>query len=52
VIGLESLGMCEHALVCKLGTDAAGLIPRIGRILKSAKFAVFNPRKIMRFLSG
>jgi hypothetical protein len=36
--------------VCKLGTDAAGLISKIGRILKSAKFAVFNPKKIMEFL--
>ena len=50
VISVESLGMFEHTLTCKLGTDAAGLISKIGRILKSAKFAVFNPRKIMEFL--
>jgi hypothetical protein len=50
IISVESLGMFEHALVCKLGTDAAGLISKIGRILKSAKFAVFNPKKIMEFL--
>jgi hypothetical protein len=50
VISVEPLGMFEHALTCKLGTDAAGLISKIGRILKSAKFAVFNPRKIMEFL--
>jgi hypothetical protein len=50
VIGVEPLGMFEHALTCKLGTDAAGLIPKIGRILKNAKFAVFNPRKISGFL--
>jgi hypothetical protein len=50
VISIESLGMFEHALVCKLGTDAAGLISKIGRILKSARFAVFNPRRISGFL--
>jgi hypothetical protein len=50
VISVESLGMFEHALVCKLGTDAAGLISKIGRILKSARFAVFNPRRISGFL--
>jgi hypothetical protein len=50
IISVESLGMFEHALVCKLGTDAAGLISKIGRNLKSAKFAVFNPRKISGFL--
>ncbi len=52
VISVEPLGMFEHALACKLGTDAAGLIPKIGRILKNAKFAVFNPRKIMSFLKS
>lgn len=50
VINVEPLGMFEHALTCKLGTDAAGLIPKIGRILKHAKFAVFNPKKIRGFL--
>jgi hypothetical protein len=52
VIGVEPLGMLEHALTCKLGTDAAGLIPKIGRNLKNAKFAVFNPRKINAFLQA
>jgi hypothetical protein len=50
IISVESLGMFEHALVCKLGTDAAGLIPKIGRILRNARFAVFNPRRISGFL--
>jgi hypothetical protein len=50
VISVEPLGMFEYALTCKLGTDAAGLIPKIGRILKNARFAVFNPRKISGFL--
>src|SRR3989304_7897926 len=52
VISVEPLGMFEHALTCKLGTDAAGLIPKIGRILKNAKFAVFNPKKIRGFLEA
>jgi hypothetical protein len=50
IIGIEPLGMFEHALTCKLGTDAAGLIPSIGKILKNAKFTVFNPRKIREVL--
>jgi hypothetical protein len=50
VINVESLGMFEHALTCKLGTDAAGLIPKIGRNLKNAKFVVFNPKKLRNFL--
>ena len=50
VISVESLGIFEHVLTCKLGTDAAGLIPKIGRILKNARFAVFNPKKLRKFL--
>jgi hypothetical protein len=50
VIDVETLGLLEHALTCKLGTDAAGLIPKIGRNLKNAKFAVFNPKRLREFL--
>jgi hypothetical protein len=51
IIGIEPLGMFEHALTCKLGTDAAGLISQVGRKLRNARFAVFNPRRIREFLS-
>lgn len=47
VIGTETLGLFEHALTCKLGTDATGLIPKIGRYMKNAAFVVFNPKKIL-----
>ena len=52
VIDVEPLGVFEHALTCKLGTDAAGLIPKIGRSLKNARFKVFNPKTLRRFLSA
>ena len=44
--------MFEHVLTCKLGTDAAGLIPKIGRNLRNAKFAVFNPKRLREFLEA
>ena len=50
VLEVEPLGMFEHALTCKLGTNAAGLIPKIGRKLK-ASFNVFNPKTLRQFLS-
>jgi hypothetical protein len=50
IIDAESLGMFEQTLTCKLGTDAAGLIAQIGRSLRNARFAIFNPRKISEFL--
>jgi len=48
IVFVESLGLLEHAIVCKLGTDAVGLIPRIGNFLPDAKLAVFSPREIIR----
>lgn len=50
VLGVEPMGVFSHALICKLGTDAAGLIPKIGRKLKNARFAVFNPKRLRQFL--
>lgn len=50
ILKIETLGLSELALICKLGTDAAGLIPKIGRNLKNATFTVFNPKKVLEFL--
>jgi len=46
VVKLESLGLLEHVVVCKLGTYAVGLVPRFGRFLPHAVLAPFCPRKI------
>jgi len=50
VINIESLGLFENAVVCKLGTDAVGLVPKIGRKLRNANFSIFNPRENIEFL--
>jgi hypothetical protein len=50
VASIESLGLFEHAVVCKLGTDAAGLIPRLGRNLRNAVFSIHSPKRIDAFL--
>jgi len=50
VVGIEPLGIFEHYIVCKLGTDAAGLVPKIGKRLRNATFSIFNPREILGFL--
>ncbi len=47
IIDVEPLGLMEHALTCKLGTDAAGLIPNIGKKVRRARFSVFNPKKLL-----
>ena len=50
VIDVETLGFFEYALTCKLGTDAAGVIPRIGGYLKKLVFVVFSAKKSVSFL--
>ncbi|KPV63238.1 MAG: hypothetical protein AOA66_0960 [Candidatus Bathyarchaeota archaeon BA2] len=46
VVKIEPLGLLEQAILCKLGTDAKGLIPKLGRLLPDAMLAPFCPRKI------
>jgi hypothetical protein len=50
VIDVEELGMFEYALTCKLGTEARGLVPRMGRYMRNALFVVFNAKKSIDFL--
>jgi len=51
IVRIEPLGWLEHAVVCKLGTDAVGLIPAIGRFLRTATLAPFSPRKIKQIVN-
>jgi hypothetical protein len=49
IIKIESLGVLEQVVLCKLGTDAVGLIPKLGRYLrKSAVLVPFSPKKILK----
>lgn len=50
VVNTEQLGLFEYAITCKLGTDAVGLIPKIGKNLPTATLSVFNPKQIIEFL--
>jgi hypothetical protein len=50
VVKIEELGLLENAVVCKLGTDAVGLIPKLGKTLPNATFAPFSPAKILNLI--
>jgi hypothetical protein len=45
IIDTEKLGLFEYVLTCKLGTDARGLISRLGRYMRYAIFAVSSPKR-------
>jgi hypothetical protein len=47
IIKIESLGLLEQVVLCKLGTDAIGLIPKLGRYLGSSVLVPFSPKKIL-----
>ena len=49
VAKIEELGLLEHMLVCKLGTDARGLINRLGPLVPRLFLRIFDPKKV-RFL--
>jgi hypothetical protein len=48
IIRIESLGLLEQNILCKLGTDSKGLIPKLGRYLKSAILVPFSPKRILK----
>lgn len=52
IIKVESLGLLEHMIVCKLGTHAIGLMPKFGHFLPHAILTPFCPRKIQEFVNG
>jgi hypothetical protein len=46
VLRVEALGLFEHAVLCKLGTDAVGLMPKLGPYMRHAFLTPFSPRRI------
>ncbi|MGQ4833299.1 MAG: DUF2110 family protein [Candidatus Asgardarchaeia archaeon] len=50
IISIDRLGLLEHVVVCKKGTNAAGLISEIGPILKFAKLGAFVPKNIRKYI--
>lgn len=51
VVRIDSLGLLEHVIVCKLGTYAVGLMPRLGHLLPHAILAPFCPEKTRESVS-
>jgi len=47
IISVEPLTLTVHSAICKLGTDAVGLIPKLGGVLRGSILKPFLPRKIM-----
>jgi len=48
VIAVERETLTLQSIVCKLGTDAVGLIPKLGRALKKQELHIFLPNRIVK----
>ncbi|MFH0748904.1 MAG: DUF2110 family protein [Candidatus Bathyarchaeota archaeon] len=47
---IDELGFLEYALLCKLGTDAPGIIKVLGKFLPGVSLYAFSPRKVNNLL--
>ena len=48
VISVETNTLTTHSVVCKLGTDAIGLIPKLGSKLRKSELEPFVPKRILQ----
>ena len=46
VVGIESLGLFEHSFLCKLGTQAPGVISRLGKYLPGIPFHIVSTSRL------
>jgi len=47
VISVESSTLTTHSVVCKLGTNAIGILPKLGSILRKSELKPFLPSRIL-----
>jgi hypothetical protein len=52
IIEVEELSFTANTLVCKLGTDAPGIIAKIGRYVSEFKLYAFLPEKVDKLRTG
>ena len=46
IVSTEQLSLTAQSIACKVGTNAIGLIPRIGSILRKSELKPFIPKRI------
>jgi hypothetical protein len=52
IIQIEELSFAANSLVCKLGTDAPGIIAKIGRYISEFKLYAFIPERVDKLRTG
>ena len=52
IVRVEPLGLFEQSLLCKLGTEGAGVIGRLGRYLRGIPLSLFSPHRARALLGS
>jgi len=47
IVSVEQMTLITHLVICKLGTDAIGLMPKLGSVLRRRELKPFIPRRIV-----
>jgi len=50
IVKIDRLGLLESSAVCKMGTDAPGIIHAVGKVLPDVSLRSFRPSKISKVL--
>ncbi len=50
IVAIERLGVLEEMVICKQGTNAAGILTEIGPLLKNAQIQLFIPHVVRKYL--
>jgi len=46
VVSIDQMNLTTHSVLCKVGTDAVGLIPKLGAILRQSELRPFIPQRV------
>ena len=52
IVSTEQLNLTTHTVLCKVGTDAIGIIPSLGFTIKQSELKAFIPKRIQEKCGG
>ena len=52
IVSTEQLNLTTHSVLCKIGTDAIGIIPSLGFTIRQSELKAFIPKRIQEKCGG
>ena len=50
IVAIERLGLLEEIIICKQGTNARGILTKIGPLLPNSQIQLFIPNKVRPYI--